>query len=198
MNQDQKKSRFMVILIFAMAVIPFMTAWLLKGDPVFIEGRVNKGELIEPVISTSRDDLTGIDLFSKDNIKELHGHWIMLNLVSGEDCQQACLDAIYKTKQLLLMMNKDLTRMRRAVLFLKPDNPDRARALLADDRIILKVSPSEGLAQKILNLRNGQDNDGILLLMDPMGNIMMQYPSGFDPYKVKSDLSHLLRISQIG
>jgi hypothetical protein len=26
----------------------------------------------------------------------------------------------------------------------------------------------------------------------------MQYDPGFDPYKVKSDLVHLLRISQIG
>ena len=34
--------------------------------------------------------------------------------------------------------------------------------------------------------------------MDPMGNLMMQYEPGFDPYKVKSDLMHLLRISQIG
>lgn len=35
-------------------------------------------------------------------------------------------------------------------------------------------------------------------LMDPLGNIMMQYESGFDPYKVKSDLHKLLKISQIG
>jgi hypothetical protein len=38
----------------------------------------------------------------------------------------------------------------------------------------------------------------MLLLIDPLGNIMMQYEPGFDPYKVKNDLMHLLRASQIG
>jgi hypothetical protein len=40
--------------------------------------------------------------------------------------------------------------------------------------------------------------DGMLFLMDPLGNIMMQYEPDFDPYKVKSDLRKLLKISQIG
>jgi hypothetical protein len=39
---------------------------------------------------------------------------------------------------------------------------------------------------------------GMLILMDPLGNLMMQYKAGFDPYAVKSDLKKLLRISQIG
>jgi hypothetical protein len=34
--------------------------------------------------------------------------------------------------------------------------------------------------------------------MDPLGNLMMKYAPGFDPYKVRNDLSKLLRISQIG
>jgi hypothetical protein len=34
--------------------------------------------------------------------------------------------------------------------------------------------------------------------MDPLGNLMMQYDPGFDPYDVKKDLKKLLKISQIG
>jgi hypothetical protein len=40
--------------------------------------------------------------------------------------------------------------------------------------------------------------DGMLFLIDPLGNLMMQYEPGFNTYKVKDDLMHLLRISQIG
>ncbi len=40
--------------------------------------------------------------------------------------------------------------------------------------------------------------DGLLLLMDPLGNLMMRYAPGFDPYKVKDDLKKLLAVSQIG
>jgi hypothetical protein len=40
--------------------------------------------------------------------------------------------------------------------------------------------------------------EGMLFLIDPLGNLMMQYEAGFNTYKVKDDLMHLLRISQIG
>jgi hypothetical protein len=198
MTQNGKKNRLSMLIIFALSVIPFMIAWMLKGNPLFIEGRVNKGQLIEPVITSDRSDLVGIDSFSADNIKELQGHWIMLNMVAGDDCDALCREAIYKTKQLLLMMNKDLTRIRRAVLFFGAVNPNKIQSWLHDDKVLLRTKPSEGLVKKLLERQRGLNSDGALLLMDPLGNIMMQYPPGFDPYKVKSDLSHLLRISQIG
>lgn len=187
-----------MLIIFAISVVPFMIAWVLKGNPLFIEGRINKGQLIEPVITTERGDLVGIDPFSADNIKELQGHWIMLNMVAGDDCDPPCREAIYKTKQLLLMMNKDLTRIRRTVLFFGAVNPDKIQSWLHDDKVLLRTKPSENLVKKLLERQRGLNSDGALLLMDPLGNIMMHYPPGFDPYKVKSDLSHLLRISQIG
>ena len=96
------------------------------------------------------------------------------------------------------MLNKDLTRTRRAVVFFKDVKPDIANQWLQDDKVLLKVKPSAALSTKITKIRNGAIPDGMLLLMDPLGNLMMQYEPGFDPYKVKSDLMHLLRISQIG
>jgi hypothetical protein len=63
---------------------------------------------------------------------------------------------------------------------------------------LIKIKPSENLRKKITDIRQGNIPDGMLLLIDPLGNIMMQYESGFDPYKVKDDLMHLLRASQIG
>jgi hypothetical protein len=63
---------------------------------------------------------------------------------------------------------------------------------------LIKLKPSENLRKKIIAIRQGNLPDGILFLIDPLGNIMMQYEPGFDPYKVKDDLMHLLRASQIG
>jgi hypothetical protein len=198
MINQQKKNRLFILLIFGMAIIPFMIAWMLDGKAPFIEGYTNKGQLITPVVATERSDLVGLDAFSTDNIAELKGHWVTLNIVPQGDCNKTCLDAIHKTKQLRLMLNKDLTRTRRAVIFLKDVQPELANQWLQDDKVLLKVKPSAALQNKIAELRNGRLPDGLLLLMDPMGNLMMQYEPGFDPYKVKSDLMHLLRISQIG
>lgn len=72
---------------------------------------------------------------------------------------------------------------------------DRETALKSD---LIKIKPSEVLLKKITALRAGNIPDGMLLLIDPLGNIMMQYEPNFDPYKVKNDLMHLLRASQIG
>ena len=96
------------------------------------------------------------------------------------------------------MMNKDITRIRRAALFTEAVSPDSVNAWLKDDRIVLKLKPSESLLNKLNAIKQGNLTDGMLFLLDPLGNIMLQYESGFDPYKVKSDLMHLLRISQIG
>lgn len=198
MINQQKKNRLFILLIFGMAIIPFAIAWILGGKAPFIEGHTNKGQLITPVVATERSDLVGLDGFSTDNIAELKGHWVTLNVVPQDDCNNICLEAIHKTKQLRLMLNKDLTRTRRAVIFLKDIKPEIASQWLQDDKVLLKVKPSAALQKKIAEIRNGRLPDGLLLLMDPMGNLMMQYEPGFDPYKVKSDLMHLLRISQIG
>jgi hypothetical protein len=198
MINQQKKNRLFILLIFGMAIIPFAIAWILGGKAPFIEGKTNNGQLITPVVATERSDLVGLDVFSTDNIAEFKGHWVTLNVVPQDDCNKICLEAIHKTKQLRLMMNKDLTRTRRAVIFLKDVQPEVANQWLLDDKVLLKVKLSKALQNKIAGLRNGSIPDGLLLLMDPMGNLMMQYEPGFDPYKVKSDLMHLLRISQIG
>jgi uncharacterized protein YneF (UPF0154 family) len=63
---------------------------------------------------------------------------------------------------------------------------------------LLKVIPSASLLKKLTILNKGEIPDGTLYIIDPMGNIMMQYPPGFDSYKVIKDLMQLLKASQIG
>ncbi len=197
-DSRQRKNRFYLIIILALCIIPFVTAYMLGGKATFIKGKTNKGQLITPVITTERSDLLGLDQFSVDNINELKGHWNLLNMVPQGECKAVCLAAIHKTKQLRLMLNKDLTRTRRAVVFFKNVKTETIDQWLRDDKVLLRVKPSAALANKVNELRKGAIPDGMLLLMDPLGNLMMQYEPGFDPYKVKSDLTHLLRISQIG
>ena len=98
-------------------------------------------------------------------------------------------DALFNT----LLHEENLLDEAKIKQLLGNDNPETA---LKSD--LIKLKPSENLRQKIITLRSGNIPDGMLLLIDPLGNIMMQYESGFDPYKVKNDLMHLLRASQIG
>ena len=245
MNNQQKKNRLLILAIFGMTIIPFLIAWVLKENPGLVKGTTNSGQLIIPPVTTERSDFTGFDAFSVENMKELAGHWLIVNVIPNTGCNDVCLDALLKTKQLRLMLNKELPRTRRVVIVFKEPSAEAAsqwwlkdtllwrlrrsenkedQALLVsllheentlDDVLIeklignenrefalnselIRVKPSAGLAQKIVDIRQGSVPDGMLFLIDPLGNLMMQYEPGFNTYKVKDDLMHLLRISQIG
>lgn len=198
MTNQQKKNRIIILALFGMTIIPFLIAYGLKENPSLVKGRTNYGQLIIPPVTTKRSELTGFDRFSSDNIEELKGRWLIVNVIPTKECNEICLDAIHKTRQLQLMMNKDLIRTRRIVLLLEDTVPDIANRWWQDDKVLLRMKPSSSFIKKIADIRAGKIPDGLLFLMDPLGNLMMQYEPGFDPYKVKSDLTHLLKFSQIG
>ena len=198
MNEQHKKNKRIIIIIFAMSLIPFGIAWYLSSNQTWMGSGTNNGELITPVITTERNEITGFDDFSIKNMDELKGHWVIVNVIPNTDCNSVCQQAIHKTKQLRLMMNKDLTRIRRLVLIIPEINPDTAQQWWKDDARLIRAKPVLSLLEKLKKIRNGDIPDGMLFIMDPLGNLMMQYEPEFDPYKVKSDLRKLLKISQIG
>lgn len=199
MNKQQSKNQRLILLIFAMSFVPFLIAWYLKENPKIIEQRTtNYGQLIVPPVPTDLIELEGLDQFSQANMTELAGHWVLVNVIVAPDCAEICLDAIHKTKQLVLMLNKDLTRMRRVVTVFNDVKTDDAVKWWGDDERLLRAKPTDELKQKLITISKGSVAEGALFLMDPLGNLMMQYAPGFDPYKVKDDLKKLLMASQIG
>lgn len=198
MTDQHKKNQRLILIIFAMTIIPFLFAFFLFKNPALLGGRTNHGQLITPLITTERAELTGFDDFSKEHTNELLGHWVLLHVVAGEECGEVCQDAIYKTRQLRLMMSKDLTRIRRAAVLMSVLNADTLQRWSEEDSRLLRLVPAATMREKLSQIRAGEFPDGWLLIMDPLGNLMMQYEPGFDPYKVKNDLKNLLKISQIG
>ncbi|MDD5228544.1 MAG: hypothetical protein PHN45_07005 [Methylococcales bacterium] len=200
MTSQQRKNRQLIIGIFAMSIIPFSIAWFLAKNPELLTpSATNHGQLITPIITTERTDFKGFDTFSQDNLKELDAHWLIVNVIPKIDCGETCLDAIHKSRQLRLMLNKELVRTRRAVLVLDSNvSQDTASNWWKEDGDLLRLKPNVAVIEKLNLLYNGQIPEGALLLVDPLGNFMMQYAPNFNPYDAKSDLMHLLKISQIG
>ena len=245
MIEQQKKNQILIVAIFSLTIIPFLIAWGLKENPNLVKGTTNRGQLVTPPITIAEQDITGFDAFSVNNLKELHGHWLIVNVIPNDGCNKVCLEALLKTKQLRLMLNKELPRTRRvSILYQTPSEVVAAEWWLKDtllwrlnlledkdshdlyanllhqenkletslvDKLIqnenkelalnsdlIRIKLSAEVLKKIAVISNQPVQDGILFLIDPLGNLMMQYDSGFDTYKVKDDLMHLLRISQIG
>jgi len=208
LNEQQKKNNRTVIIIFAMSIIPFCIAWYLSSSATWMGGGTNNGKLITPPITTEFNQFVGYDEFSIKNLHEIKGHWVIMNVAPNKQCNEVCQYAIHKTKQLRVMMGKDLTRSRRLVLIAaefeqtveqlwwKGDAKDGKQ--IQEDKRLLRVKLSAPLLDKLNQARKTGVSEGMLFIMDPLGNIMMQYEPEFDPYKVKSDLRKLLKISQIG
>jgi len=248
----QDKNRITILVIFAMTIVPFLIALALKSNPEFLGSRqTNYGQLVSPAIPTDRADLSGFDAFSQKNMSELPGHWLITNIIPEQHCNEICLDAVLKTKQLRVMLNKELMRTRRVIVLMNEVDAQQAQQWWLKDSLmwrlqntegksktdldadnlkhqqllheqnklddalinrligkdnrefamnsdLIRVKPNAVLRDKLLELNNGKIQDGSLLLLDPLGNIMMKYDPGFDPYKVKNDLMHLLRTSQLG
>jgi hypothetical protein len=196
---QQKKNQRLILLIFALTFIPFLIAWYLKENPELLAAKTNNnGVLIMPPMTTEFSDFVGFDQFSRDNMTELKGHWVLMNVIPGSECAALCLKALHDTKQLLLMMGKDLVRIRRVAVLLNKADPTLAATWWQEDTRLLRVSADAALLQKIQAIQKSNIPDGLLLLMDPLGNLMMRYAPGFDPYKVRDDLRKLLNVSQIG
>ncbi|WP_347989256.1 hypothetical protein [Methylomonas sp. AM2-LC] len=198
MNSQHKKNKITILVIFAMSIIPFGIAWYFASNPEMLTLGKSNGDLITPPLTSEIRDFTGYDQFSADNIKELSGHWVLINLLPESACHEVCVEALYKTQQISLMLGKDISRVRRvAALYSKTDHPVFNAEWQADGHL-LKMVLSPALQEKVNSVLATPLAEGMLLLMDPLGNLMMKYPSGYDAYKVKSDISKLLRISQIG
>ncbi len=198
MTEQQRKNRRAIIIIFAMSIIPFGIAWYLSKNPGLVATGTNNGILITPAVTTERSEMTGFDEFSAANMKELSGRWLLVNVIPDKNCNKPCVEAMRKTQQLRLMLNKDLTRVRRVTLLFQDSDPEMAKSWWQEDTRLLRARPAQSLIAKFRSITGGKLSDGMLFLMDPFGNIMMRYESGFDPYEVKRDLKKLLRISQIG
>ena len=191
----QKKNRITILIVFAMSIVPFGIAWYLAENPDKVKLGTNNGELITPPIATEVTDFSGYDAFSTENLKELQGHWLLVNLLPQTECNKSCQDGLYKTNQITLMMGKDIARIRRVAVIINQQQPLPQQ--WQDDARLLKVAPSIKLQDAFTKIQ-GAGQPGALLIMDPLGNLMMKYPPDYDPYKVRNDLSKLLRISQIG
>lgn len=198
MNEQQKKNRRTILLLFSMTIVPFCIAWYMSSNLSWVGNGTNQGQLITPVVTTETSEFVGYDEFSTRNMGELKGHWVLINVLPNGTCNTLCLDSIHNTKQLRLMMSKDISRIRRVALILSDVNESVAKAWWKDDIRLLRSKPSDSLVQKLKKIRKAGILEGMIFLMDPLGNLMMQYEPGFDPYKVKRDLGKLLRISQIG
>lgn len=189
-----RAGRWVLLIIVLTAAVPFGAAWWMARHPEWIERTSNYGTLVIPVVTLEADTLTG-GLLDPALEPEIRGHWILLQL-AGESCDAVCLDSLYMSHQSWLMLNKEMTRVRR--LLLTDAESLRSQPLVQADDALAVGRPPAGLRTLLQGLVGSASLEGALFLVDPERNLALWYAPGFDPYRLVKDLKHLLRASQIG
>jgi hypothetical protein len=150
------------------------------------DSRVNYGALVAapaPAIEGATLDARPFSLV------DLRGKWVML-AASGGACDAACATRLYAGRQARTIQNADMDRIVR--VWLVTDDAAPPSALLAEhpDLRVVRVAPARAGALP----RHGAG----LLLIDPLGNVVLDWPADPDVKAVARDVSRLLRASGIG
>lgn len=191
MSPEMKRSRATLVLIFILFALPLVTAWLLNFAGDFKPGAtVNTGTLIQPVrpVGAARlTDLQGAAL----GPAYFNGKWTLLFRHAG-DCGDACHQVMYVLRQVRLAQGKNIDRVQRLMLLDSGTSPAWAAA-------VTQHYPGLALARAA----TAQDvavfpPAGKIYLVDPLGNLMMEYALDADPRGMIKDLERLLRISYVG
>lgn len=199
-QNPEARSRFIFFLIVLICAIPLALAWYMARHPELIRDQSNYGQLIVPPVTVDYRELSLFEADGKPGIEELKGRWGLVYMTSEAECLASCRDTILKTHRIWLLLNKDLSRVRCVLLADSSGMSDVAlQTLYQEEPTLLTGRVDSELWRRLSPLLMTQEKaGGHLLLMDPLGNVMMQYPADFDPYGVLKDLMHLLKVSQIG
>lgn len=181
----RRRARIELVVIAVLFTLPLIASYL----AFFVwrpEGRLNYGDLLDlrPLAEVSLRHLDGRTF----RFAELRGKWVMVSIDAGA-CARSCEAKLFMMRQQRLMQGRDMDRLER-VFLVEDDAPlstmllrqfDGTRVLRAKGSALLNAFPAQGARR-----------DHIYLI-DPRGNLMMRFPKGPDPYRMRQDIERLFK-----
>ena len=190
-NSGVKRTRLTLLLILVLFAAPLTIAWVLNFSGDFTPGATtNHGTLVQPVRpvqATTWIDAHGVPI---DPALFEH-HWTLVYRLAGP-CDEACHEALYALRQVRLAQGKNIDRVQRLLLLDDAPNPEWSAEVETHYPGLLIARPDAGTALEEFSV------PGRIYLVDPLGNLMMEYAPDADPRGIIKDLERLLRISYVG
>ena len=165
-----------------------LATWMYMSGRLQPAGTTNHGALLTPVAALA-DEMP-----ASPAVALADGQWLLL-YVNESVCDEPCRDALYRQRQIRLMLGQEMDRVAR--VFLHGDAaPDRV--FLDNEHQGLKTITDKGLASLLEERRPEGLQPGGIYLVDPLANLVMYFAPDLDPRDVVEDLKHLLELSRIG
>tara|TARA_Y100000748_G_scaffold299498_1_gene296447 strand:+ start:2267 stop:2842 length:576 start_codon:yes stop_codon:yes gene_type:complete len=187
--------RIKFLLIVFIFTVPFVISYYLSKD-YHAGGELqtsNYGSFINPIVELSEstfDDYSGENL----NVNQHLTKWSLIYRMP-KNCSQICSDEIYLVRQVNIALGKDMNRLER-VIVLNQTIPSSE----VDDLVIKypKAIVVKNNSSTFINEINKITDRYVLLLTDPLGNVILGYDEGFEGKKLLKDIKKLLKLSKIG
>jgi hypothetical protein len=175
---NSKKELWILLASFVLP-IAFGAAFFYLSPASFTQHTINYGEFVNPIITTTKQDITFIDTQNS-----LQGLWTLA--YATKQCDHVCIKALQDMKTIRILMNEDMRRIQNLLLM-----TNKAKAQQTDALV--------GYSSKVLNQQLNQFSENSLFLIDPLGNVMLRYNSkNLEIKRVIKDLKRLFKYSRIG
>ena len=201
---SKPRSKTPLVLIFLLSLAPVLAAVLVYFNPQWRpEGSVNYGQLVEPQrpMPVAADlQLTTLDGKPFD-LNSLKGKWLLV-AADGAACPDSCARKLFILRNSHASQGKNVERLAR-VWFITDDAPVPEKVLEAyKGTTMVRVKPEQ--LQKFLTtmgVKASTASEALaepMWIIDPNGNLILQYPTDAEPEKVRKDISKLVYNSRIG
>jgi len=203
MSNKINKGRQQLLLIIAFFSAPIVLAIIMYNT--IPEGGPNKTKNYGDLITPARP-LNDVALVSESGksykFSDMKKTWIMI-YIGGADCDKSCADSLYKIRQSRLAQRGEHLRIKRLYISTSGKAKASLKKVLKEHPGLEVVSGNAAgikavLEQFKLENKAAAKSANRIYLVDPFGNLMMSYESGFDAKGLVNDLTLLLKVSRIG
>lgn len=192
-----------LVMVLLLSLAPVIGAVLVYFNPEWQpSGSVNYGTLVQPqrpMPPPQELELRTLDGKPFD-LQSLKGKWL-LAAADGAACPESCARKLFILRNSHASQGKNVDRVNR-IWFITDDAPVPEQVLEAYKGTIMVRAKPEQLAKFLPTLNSGPNGQPALKepmwIMDPLGNLILQYPVDADPLRFRKDLSRLIYNSRIG
>lgn len=202
---SRSRSRAPLFLILAICLAPVVFALLAYYVPALglrPQEASNYGTLIQP--QRPMPDAAALPLTTLDgkpfDLSSLRGKWLLLSADEGA-CPESCVTKLFILRNSHASQGKNVERLAR-VWFVTDNAPvpeqiaqayTGTNMLRADpEKLAAYLAPKASAAQRQAALK------APMWIIDPLGNLMLEFPANADPTSVRDDIRKLIRNSRIG
>jgi hypothetical protein len=191
----QRRARLQLLGVAAVFLLPLLLAAVLHYSGVSSGKQRNAGELLQPPRALAVTGLQGLDgaAVAADVFKS---RWNLLHWQTG-DCDAACGQALYLSRQVRAALGKDAGQIQRwLILTATAAAPDAGLLAQHGDLKLLRAVPGFDAAQ-LLWPGESAPAPGFVRVVDPLGLLMLREEIAAEPKGFIRDLERLIKTSWV-